>query len=53
MAANYDDIPAATRDQLVAAYRAKKNIGTRILTAQQKADIEIAYTKGIQTGQIK
>lgn len=53
VAANYDDIPAATRDQLVAAYRAKKNIGTRILTAQQKADIEIAYTKGIQTGQIK
>jgi hypothetical protein len=51
--ARFGDIPPAARDALAAELRQKRGIGTRALTAQEEAEIERAYTRGIQTGKFK
>ncbi len=51
--ARFSDIPAAARNGLAAELRQKRGIGTRALTSSEEAEIERAYTRGIQTGRFK
>ncbi len=51
--ARCSDIPAAARNGLAAELRQKRGIGTRALTSSEEAEIERAYTRGIQTGRFK
>lgn len=53
VAASFGDIPVATRDALSAEYRSRKGLGTRPLSRSDEAEIERAYTRGVQTGRIK
>lgn len=51
--ARFSDIPAAARNGLAAELRQKRGIGTRALTSSEEAEVERAYTRGIQTGRFK
>jgi hypothetical protein len=53
VSARFSDIPAAARNGLAAELRQKRGIGTRALTSSEEAEIERAYTRGIQTGRFK
>ena len=48
--ARYSDIPAQVRDALTADYRTRKGLGTRALSSADEAEIERAYTKGVNQG---
>lgn len=49
----FGDIPDDVRKALVNDYRAKYSLGAGVLTSQQEADIERAYTRGVQQGRFK
>lgn len=51
--APFDKIPADVRNSIVAEYRAAKGLGTRPLNSSQEAEIERAYTRGVQQGRFK
>lgn len=53
VSARFSDIPAAARNGLAAELRQKRGIGTRALTSSEEAEVERAYTRGIQTGRFK
>ena len=53
VSARFSDIPAQARNDLSAELRQKRGIGTRALTSSEEAEVERAYTRGIQTGRIK
>jgi len=53
VSARFSDIPAQARNDLSAELRQKRGIGTRALTSSEEAEIERAYTRGIQTGRFK
>lgn len=49
----FNDIPVPIRDALVNEYRQKTGLSLRELTDAQKAEIERAYTRGIDSGRIR
>lgn len=51
--APFDKIPADVRNSIVAEYRTAKGLGTRPLNSSQEAEIERAYTRGVQQGRFK
>lgn len=53
VSARFSDIPAQARNDLSAELRQKSGIGTRALTSSEEAEVERAYTRGIQTGRFK
>jgi len=53
VSARFSDIPAQARNDLSAELRQKRGIGTRALTSSEEAEVERAYTRGIQTGRFK
>lgn len=50
VAKRFDDIPTAARDSLMRDYRARNALGAGPLGDNQKAEIERAYTRGLQLG---
>ena len=50
VAKRFDDIPTGAREALVNDYRAKYSLGAGAMTDGQKAEIERAYTRGLQLG---
>lgn len=50
VAKRFDDIPSAARQSLVNDYRARNSLGAGPMTDSQKAEIERAYTRGLQLG---
>lgn len=48
--APFDKIPVDVRNKLTTDYRSAKGLGTRPLNASQEAEIERAYTRGVQQG---
>jgi hypothetical protein len=48
--APFGKIPEDVRNKLTTEYRAAKGLGTRPLTSDQEAEIERAYTRGVQQG---
>ena len=48
--APFDKIPEDVRNKLTTDYRSAKGLGTRPLNASQEAEIERAYTRGVQQG---
>lgn len=50
VAKRFNDIPTGAREALVNDYRAKYSLGAGAMTDGQKAEIERAYTRGVQLG---
>ena len=48
--APFSKIPEDVRNKLTTDYRSAKGLGTRPLNASQEAEIERAYTRGVQQG---
>lgn len=48
--APFGKIPEDVRNKLTSEYRAAKGLGSRPLTGDQEAEIERAYTRGVQQG---
>jgi hypothetical protein len=53
VAARFDDIPEGIRNALATELRQARGLGTRPLTAGQEAEIERAYTRGVQQGRFR
>jgi len=53
IAAPFSKIPEAVRNSLAAEYRQAKGLGSRPLTSDQEAEIERAYTRGVNQGRFR
>jgi hypothetical protein len=47
------DIPEGIRNALATELRQARGLGTRPLTAEQEAEVERAYTRGVQQGRFR